>query len=103
MLGMVVRVDAGSYVAASELLPWCESDKSPERDICGFYLAGVLDATDTWVAWGVMSKQICIPDTLRLSQLGKIFVEGAKKRPESMHLGADSLALDALHEAFPCE
>jgi hypothetical protein len=101
MLGIVGRVDAGFYTAG-EILSDCESEEVDLQNDCVSYIAGIVDATVTWVAWGKMTKQICLPQ-VNVRQLRKVFIKYANERPEELHLAAGSLVLASLLKSFPCE
>ena len=84
MLGIVGRVDAG-YESGGALLSKCESENMTKQNICWGYLAGVSDASDTWASWDFMTRKICIPYEVNVSQLEKIFIKYANQYPEELH------------------
>jgi hypothetical protein len=44
----------------------------------------------------------CIPHNVTLNQLVRVVVVYIECRPQRMHEPFNSLALEAMHEAFPC-
>jgi hypothetical protein len=48
-------------------------------------------------------KLFCIPKEVKTKQLRQIFIKFANEHPETIHLGAGGMELNAFAEAFPCE
>ena len=103
MLGIFGSADATYFVNAGEVLSACESESVDRQNKCVSYLAGIVDATTTWVDWEMMPKKFCQPDEVTLEQLRKIYVKYANEHPEELHLTAAGIAVNAFVEAFPCE
>ena len=103
MLGVFGRVDATYFVNAGDVLAACESEGVDKQNKCVVYLAGIVDATTSWVDWDMMPKKFCQPDEVTLEQLRKIYVKYANEHPEELHLTASGIAINAFIEAFPCE
>ena len=103
MLGIFGSADATYFVPAGEALAACESESVATQNKCVRSLAGIVDATTTWVDWEMMPKKFCQPDEVTLEQLRKIYVKYANEHPEELHLTAAGIAVNAFVEAFPCE
>jgi hypothetical protein len=75
---------------------------------CVGYIRGVLDTMVTWKAIDKAKSKPgttphpCIPDTVPNSQAVKITLKFLKDHPERLHLPADVLVFQAMHQAFPC-
>lgn len=95
------RVEA-AYYGGAEMLSLCESTDVGERNECGDWLMGVADTLEVMKYWGHY-KDMCIPRGAMTSQLRKVVIQELNKEPESLHLGAGSLVVNALAEAFPCD
>lgn len=102
MLGIVGRVDAGYYSAAM-LLSDCESEYDAKAQSCISYLGSVHDTTDVWVSWGKLRKYFCMPGSVTLTQLRKIYLKYGNENPEMLHATANSQVIYAFMAAFPCE
>jgi Rap1a immunity proteins len=121
--GMPLAINEVSAGLGEEVLQSCEavlrSVKTiepnrfwvPDEGIpCWHYLEAVFDMA------GLVDKRqctsvpcrnpllgICSPPEVTLIQHIRIFVDGAKKYPQLLHLRASDLAVVALREAFPCQ
>jgi hypothetical protein len=102
MLGIVGRADS-DFISANTVLPDCENESIAVQNDCVMYLAGVVDATETWIAFGQVREVFCIPNDVNLDQLRKIFIKFANEHPEDLHSNAGSVVINALFKAFPCE
>ena len=103
MLGIFGKVDATYFVNAGDVLSACESESVDKQNKCVVYLAGIVDATTTWVDWDMMPKKFCQPNEVTLEQLRKVYVKYASKHPEELHMTAAGIAVNAFVEAFPCK
>ena len=101
-VGHAGKAEAG-YLFGSDLLERCESGGATGTGICNGYLAGIVDITLTYDAWGFMNKGFCIPKDVTLSQLQKVAIKGLNERPEKLHKDASSLVANIFYEAFPCD
>jgi hypothetical protein len=104
MLGIVGRVDAGFYTAG-QVLSDCESEVVGLQNDCVSYLAGIIDATNLWVAYEVaeVPKLICLADGVTMRQLRKVYIRYANEHPKELHIEAAILSLKAFIAAFPCK
>ena len=91
-----------AYYGGAEMLSLCESTDVGERNECGDWLMGVADTLEVMKYWG-QYEDICIPRGAMTSQLRKVVIQELNKEPESLHLGAGGLVVNALAEAFPCD
>jgi len=98
---------AGSYVTGSVLLEQCDAHINEtniaDGNVCVGYIAGIADVHITFVDWGDMEKNMCIPFAVGSTQLVRIVTKYLQEHPENLHLAASSLVLTALGTAFPCE
>ena len=93
-LSLASPVTAGTIYDGNEILYSCEQGHLR----CIHYLAGVQDA------WNDLdSKQYCLPEGTKLSELKDAFVKYAKKNPEKLNFPASTVTISAFNEAYPCE
>ena len=69
---------------------------------CLGYIASASNTHETWVGWGVMSKQICMPEGVSGGQLRRVVVKYLEANPAELHTNASGMVLNALRLAFPC-
>ena len=100
-VGHAGKAEAG-YYKGSELLERCESDSNVDKGTCLGFLAGIVDITNAYDGWGVVSQKFCIPDGATLGQLRKVVIKGLNEEPEKLHLGASSAVANIFYKAFPC-
>ncbi len=91
-----------AYYRGSEILSLCESSDVMDRKECGHWLMGLIDALTVMKDWGYY-EYACLPDGVVTSQLLKLVVKGLNEEPEELHLGAGSIAINVITEAFPCD
>ncbi len=75
--------------------------------ICAGYLLGIDDINSysftSMKFTHDASPRYCPPKNSNFSQIARIIVKYLKNNPEKLHLPAVTLALTALHDAWPCE
>ena len=100
------QANAVTYIGGNELLKYCDEYISKSTTfnggLCGGYVVSVVDMAATFEAWGKMTQQFCIPNGVTTDQLVQITYKALKEEPESLHLTAASLVINALTKAFPC-
>lgn len=102
VLAMWSQPGWADFLSGNKLLEFCESDTPAEFGQCLGYIASASDTHATWVDWGDMTRQMCIPPHATGGQLYQVVLKFLKEHPETLHLAAGSLVLIALGEAFPC-
>lgn len=97
-------VQAGYFYDGNQLLELCESrEGSPDAAACSGYIAGVFDMIDGYQGTLDVKSYICVPVSVKVSQLKRIVVKFLNANPKQLHLSARGEVWDALHEAFPCK
>lgn len=71
------------------------------RDICLFYISGVLDGFRIGDSNG--RYRICTPDVVTLGELALVVSKYLDRYSERLHNPPEYLVIDALHDAFPCK
>lgn len=102
VLAMCPQLGWAVFFSGNQLLNFCENDNPVEWGQCMGYIASASDTHETWVDWGDLPPQICVPPHATLGQLQKVVLKQFKEHPETLHLAAGGLVLKALMEAFPC-
>jgi hypothetical protein len=109
MLVAAMPAHSAAFYTGNKMMDRCkDTDMGESRanaakyNACVGYLAGLWDATDAWVAWGRLRQQICVPKGVTQAQLRQVFLNYMNRRPAEWHVAADSLALNAFLEAWPC-
>lgn len=97
---------AGSYYTGYKLLEYCHLHLKPEGSsaagVCSGYIRAVTDTTIDWSSTTGFDSQVCVPDKVTLERMKKIVVKYLEEHPDQLRLGAASLVLIALNQAFPC-
>lgn len=92
-------VTTEKFYTGNDLLAECEI----KSKICHGYLSGIVDAHNLTITWFDISKHFCMPADTQVRQLRKIFTNKAAVNPETLHLSAASLTMNAFHHAYPCD
>ena len=92
-----------SFKRGSSILESCERESWFDKGYCSGYIIGVFDAAVTLARWEGFAEYICPPEGVTSGQLQKVVVKHLNEHPEKLHFAADSLVLNVLTEAFPCE
>jgi hypothetical protein len=84
------------------LLQACEDPDVSE--ICTFYIMGVHDHAAILQAWKVPSPigTYCVPITGDSRQLVATVIRYMQENPAKLHIGAPTVVVTALVQAFPC-
>ena len=97
---------ANAFLSASDLLAQCESAEVADRDSCRFFVAAVSDTINVFVDSGPrkrLRRFYRLPvKSVTDHQLTEVVVEGLNQEP-AMHLGAASLIINILRDAYPCD
>jgi len=96
------------FLTGSKLLEKCEAHLSEtgniaKGNVCVGFVAGIVDAHDTFTGWDKMSPLWCPPDNMGTGQLTRVVTKHLQEHPQDLHLSAGSLVANALILAFPCE
>ena len=98
-----------SYLTGNALMEAGDGTKAgePQASVvrysdCVGYLAGIVDATDTWTDWEYMGPQVCLQTGVTVEQLRQVVLRYMREYPEQWHLTAGSFVLNAYREAWPC-
>lgn len=93
----------GSSMNGNKLLAYCEHQMgSPEWTLCMGYIQGSTDQIKTMRRVFGDSPISCVPASVTIGQMMDVGVEYLRAHPETRHLDASSLMLDAATKAFPC-
>ncbi len=99
-----ISTTQANYYSAGGVLADCESKKAVEQAYCMTYLAGISDAHNALVYWkNLQEPKFCAPKDATQDQLRKVFTQYANENPQSLHLAAASLVMNAFYKAFPCK
>ena len=97
---------ANAFLSASDLLAQCESPEVADRDSCRFFVLAVSDTMNVFVDSAPkkrLRRFYCLPiNSVTDHQLTEIVVEGLNQEP-ALHLGAASLIINLLRDAYPCD
>ena len=93
----------GAWLTGGQLLEDCESENYFDKGYCLGYIVSVHDTVATLAGWKGFAEYICTPQGVTAGQFRKVVVKNLNENPEELHMAADSLVLNALSEAFPCE
>ena len=92
---VLLPLPAAGFYNGNQLLEFCNSTKgSFERGLCGGYIAGIADKTD--------STTYCIPSKATVCELIDVVKLWLRDHPEKRHLSGGVLVAEALKEKFPC-
>lgn len=102
---LVLWAPAGwcAFTTGNDLLSDCEERATYDAGYCLGYIASANDTHDTWVHWGLMPRQYCVPKAATQGQLEQVVVKYLKERPEKLHKVASGGVIQALALAFPCK
>lgn len=92
-------VFADGYFRGIDLLKLCDRDSKA----CGFFLMGVSDTHNLFVAWGDTKAIYCKPTGVTAEILIPVVTEYLSEHPEQLHQGGAGLAITAMSEAWPCQ
>ena len=107
----------GYYLTADRLAAQCRTSIRLETDekanwidasiaqMCNGYLQGAVDTFEFERETGVQkySGQLaCVPSTVSVGQLVRVYVKYADEHPEELHLAGSIMVWNAIHKAFPC-
>jgi hypothetical protein len=75
---------------------------------CLGYISGILDSQSLWdylvhVGKDYPQTHYCLPDEATNSQVVQVVLKFLNDHPERLHEPANTLILEALHNAFPCK
>jgi len=101
-------VEAENFYSGNELLAMCEAylsetGSAAKGNTCFGYVAGIVDAHNTFVNLADLEQSWCPPENLDGSQLVRVVTKYLQGNPQQLHLTASSLVVNALILAFPCE
>jgi hypothetical protein len=103
LLAMSGQASSGSYYGGDGLLTLCKSNIPANRNICDGYLMGIADAAGTITEWAKLEAYFCISNSVTGEQLREVFIKYLNANLEDQDFSANSLALTAFREAFPCQ
>jgi len=87
------------FMNGNRLFEMCQNTSVAE---CVGYVMGVSDEVDSLASEGIVQKTICMPKDVLPIQAKDVVVQYLTLHPESRHLAAPGLAIQALRQAFPC-
>jgi hypothetical protein len=91
--------------SANFMLPACKTFVSGRATLAQAYGVGVCFGEFTVLAAvgsALPDQAFCLPERVTLGQMAQIVIRDLEKKPERWHENFVSLAIDALHRAFPC-
>lgn len=93
---------SGSFFAAMDVEEGCRADKKAYgHGFCLGYLAGVVD-TVLSIDQAQGRQTICLPDSIKLSQLGQDFLNFIEANPEAMEEDAEDIVIEMLESKYRC-
>ena len=103
LTGSGIGTAKANYYTAGGVLSDCESKKAVEQAYCMTYLAGISDAHNALVFWKNLGEpKFCAPKGATQNQLREVFIKYANENPQSLHLAAASVVMNAFYKEFPC-
>jgi hypothetical protein len=99
LLALMMPASAEDMNSANYILPGCKplapgSTATWKHGLCAGFVAGVAFAR---------KPIVCVPEEVTTGQVMAVVVKYIEARPERMHEGFGSLALEALTAAWPCK
>jgi len=83
---------------------WKVTNNNDESIYCLSYLDSLKDNPEKYVSHGTQNKRYCLPEKIRLERLAIIYVDYADRNPQQLRTAsADSYAVNAFADAFPCQ
>ncbi|MBD9528399.1 Rap1a/Tai family immunity protein [Paracoccus sp. PAR01] len=98
-LGTSSVLAGDTFKSGNELHEQCQDHTSPAATI---YVMGVWDAYSALEELEGFETGICPPKGVSMGQMEDIVCTWLLQHPEDRHHAASSLALNALHQSFPC-
>jgi hypothetical protein len=107
----------GYFLTADRLAAQCRTSIRVESDeksnwidlsigqLCNGYLQGAVDTFEFERQTGVQKysgQSACVPSTVNVGQLVRVYVKYADEHPEELHLAGSIMVWNAIHKAFPC-
>ena len=85
------------------LLTKCKSQISFEKGYCSGFIAASMGPTFRRSADGIWRVVNCLPPSLTVEQVQRLFIDYANGHPEKWHESAESGVRESLAEKFPCK
>ena len=97
-----VSTAQAGYLDGNTLNEQCSSNDASIQNLCGFYVAGVIDSVESTKGKGILGWNFCVPVGVTIGQLTGIMSNWLRNNPQKRQYKAMGLVGEALQAVYPC-